>query len=169
MFCPKCGTQLPDGSGFCTGCGTKLSSAPRARAPRERTGYNSLLSLAFATVAFIFLFLPLLSNGVGIIAAEVFDLHVMVGIGKIFMIIAAVIYLGIVAINLMNLNLPAAVKNLAPLCFYGVVLFSQLFVMIGCIAEKFGITLGASWYIMLLVDACGILYELFPNLFKLKK
>ena len=25
MFCPKCGTQLPDGSKFCSFCGANLS------------------------------------------------------------------------------------------------------------------------------------------------
>lgn len=28
MFCPKCGTQLPDGSKFCGNCGAQLGAAP---------------------------------------------------------------------------------------------------------------------------------------------
>lgn len=28
MFCPKCGTKLPDGAKFCGSCGAQLSSAP---------------------------------------------------------------------------------------------------------------------------------------------
>ena len=27
MFCPKCGTNVPDGTGFCPSCGTKLGAA----------------------------------------------------------------------------------------------------------------------------------------------
>lgn len=27
MFCPKCGTQIPDGAQFCAICGNKLSNA----------------------------------------------------------------------------------------------------------------------------------------------
>lgn len=30
MFCPNCGTQLPDGSRFCTGCGTALHTSESA-------------------------------------------------------------------------------------------------------------------------------------------
>lgn len=30
MFCEKCGTQLPDGSAFCTACGAQLNAAPQA-------------------------------------------------------------------------------------------------------------------------------------------
>lgn len=39
MFCPNCGTNLPDGSAICTGCGYQLSrsqqSAPQQSAPRQ--------------------------------------------------------------------------------------------------------------------------------------
>lgn len=35
MFCTQCGTQLPDGSKFCTGCGAKIEVAPApAAAPQ---------------------------------------------------------------------------------------------------------------------------------------
>ena len=30
MFCPKCGTQLPDGAMFCTSCGNQLNNQPTA-------------------------------------------------------------------------------------------------------------------------------------------
>ena len=29
MFCPKCGTQNPDGSQFCGSCGTPFTHAPK--------------------------------------------------------------------------------------------------------------------------------------------
>ena len=29
MFCPKCGTQNPEGAPFCTNCGTQLAAAPQ--------------------------------------------------------------------------------------------------------------------------------------------
>lgn len=32
MFCPQCGSQLPDGSAFCGKCGAQLGAAP-ASAP----------------------------------------------------------------------------------------------------------------------------------------
>ena len=28
MFCPNCGTKLPDGAAFCSNCGTKIQAAP---------------------------------------------------------------------------------------------------------------------------------------------
>ena len=38
MFCPKCGTQLPDGSRFCASCGSQLGGAP-APAAAPQAGY----------------------------------------------------------------------------------------------------------------------------------
>ena len=32
MFCPKCGTQLPDNAGFCFKCGTRISAAAPSQA-----------------------------------------------------------------------------------------------------------------------------------------
>jgi len=34
LYCPKCGTQLPDGAGFCMTCGTRIAAAP----PSEPAG-----------------------------------------------------------------------------------------------------------------------------------
>ena len=28
MFCPNCGTKLPDGAAFCSNCGNKIQAAP---------------------------------------------------------------------------------------------------------------------------------------------
>ena len=30
FFCPKCGTQLPDGANVCSNCGTPIGAAPVA-------------------------------------------------------------------------------------------------------------------------------------------
>ena len=36
MFCPKCGTRLPDEAAFCTNCGAQLAAfRPAAPAPQE--------------------------------------------------------------------------------------------------------------------------------------
>ena len=35
MFCPNCGTQLPDGSKFCGKCGAQLGSAPAPQTPPQ--------------------------------------------------------------------------------------------------------------------------------------
>ena len=37
MFCPKCGTQLPDNAGFCMSCGTKIAgpASPQPAAPNQ--------------------------------------------------------------------------------------------------------------------------------------
>ncbi len=34
MFCPNCGTKLPDGAGFCSECGYSISGAAAARGPK---------------------------------------------------------------------------------------------------------------------------------------
>lgn len=44
MFCPKCGTQVPDGAQFCTNCGAKLNDSSFA----ERVN-NSFESFSDAT------------------------------------------------------------------------------------------------------------------------
>ncbi len=39
MFCPNCGTQLPDGSRFCNNCGTQIGAAPTG-GPAPAQGYQ---------------------------------------------------------------------------------------------------------------------------------
>ena len=45
MFCPKCGTQLPDNTEVCTNCGTKIagqsSAVPTAAPPAAVAGRKS--------------------------------------------------------------------------------------------------------------------------------
>ena len=33
MFCPNCGTKLPDEAAFCANCGEKLQAAPVQKEP----------------------------------------------------------------------------------------------------------------------------------------
>ncbi|ACV21286.1 Predicted membrane protein [Slackia heliotrinireducens] len=43
MFCPHCGTQLPDGSAFCANCGSQLNAAPNP-APAPMPGYGGAVA-----------------------------------------------------------------------------------------------------------------------------
>src|SRR5580658_6766919 len=38
MFCPTCGTQIPDDSSFCLKCGRSMSVAPNAPTLKEAAG-----------------------------------------------------------------------------------------------------------------------------------
>ncbi len=35
MFCTKCGSEMPDGTDFCTNCGARMGAASPAAAPAE--------------------------------------------------------------------------------------------------------------------------------------
>lgn len=74
MFCPKCGTNVPDGSRFCPSCGNTFNRAPGKaapmgmgqapfRAPSAGGGFNTmqLVSIGVSVLALIFAFLPWLS------------------------------------------------------------------------------------------------------------
>ncbi|MBO4902248.1 MAG: zinc-ribbon domain-containing protein [Lachnospiraceae bacterium] len=50
MFCPNCGTQLPDGAGFCSNCGYSLSGASAARAPKQENLSIEILKRAFQVI-----------------------------------------------------------------------------------------------------------------------
>ena len=170
MFCPKCGTQLPDNAEFCTGCGAKLSNAPTAKEPFKLPTYRELLSLAFATIIFILAFTPYIDMGpsVSMLAIKAFTLgDALLGIAKIFNIISLFIYIGYVAVSFIDLGIPSAIKKFIPLGFYGLFCFSQLFVFIFCIANK-GVTMGAAWYVIMAFLACAVVYELVPKLFKVE-
>lgn len=65
MFCPKCGSQLPDGSAFCGKCGVQLgqskTAAPTARVSSARPGGSvSPASIAAAVLAAIAIIVSLL-------------------------------------------------------------------------------------------------------------
>ena len=82
MFCEKCGTQLPDGSTFCTACGAQLnapaapqaapaqpvSAAPAAKAPNPGIG----LAIAGMVLGIIsFLCFPMITGVLAIIFGAV--------------------------------------------------------------------------------------------------
>ncbi len=50
MFCPKCGTQLPDGSRFCDHCGARLGSEEPSSRPEKSSGKKSWLPAAAGLV-----------------------------------------------------------------------------------------------------------------------
>ncbi|MBR5348495.1 MAG: zinc ribbon domain-containing protein [Lachnospiraceae bacterium] len=78
MFCPKCGAQLPDGSVFCSACGTQIvqqvntaaeqdaqQAAPVAPVvPKAATaGKYNILGAVFTVLCFFCLFLPFQGEG----------------------------------------------------------------------------------------------------------
>lgn len=52
MFCPKCGTQLPDGTAFCSSCGANLTGGPNPNAtngaPNTTPHQPSAVGIAFS-------------------------------------------------------------------------------------------------------------------------
>ena len=169
MFCPKCGAELPEGAQFCNKCGQQLGNAPVTPAPRKKEPFKlptrrGWISLAFSTILFILAFTPFVHPGVSLLSVSAFDAHAMFGLAKIFMIMSMAIYLCYVAVSLIDLGIPAAIKKFIPLAFYGLFAFSQLFTFIGCIIRD-GITMGASWYIIMLFVVIATVYEVLPKFF----
>ena len=169
MFCKKCGAEIPDGSGFCPKCGENLNGGSASK-PKEKfklPDTRGWISLGFQTLIFILLFVPFIDSGVSnsLLAVEAFKAHALFGVAKIFMIMSMCIYLFSLALNLIGLGIPSIVKKFAPLAMYGLFVFSQMFVFIGCCIMK-GVTMGASWYIILVMVGVAVVYELIPKLFK---
>ena len=46
MFCPNCGTQLPDGSAFCSSCGAQLGGAQAPQQPVQQPAYQQQPQMA---------------------------------------------------------------------------------------------------------------------------
>lgn len=193
MFCPKCGTELPDGSQFCPACGAQLGAqAPQQAAPQQgAAGSNAsgafkvpdafkLILLAWTTLVFIFGFLPLFGysySGFGYSASEsfsilhshMFDANVLLGFAKIFMIIDIIIFVVYVVSQFIDFNqflkLPFNVAEKSPLIYYCVYAVSMLFTLIGSIIEE-GFHPAACWYIAVVLCACGFFLILKPDLVK---
>lgn len=72
MFCPKCGSQVPDGSKFCPKCGGQFAAAaatpvaPATPAPVKATPSTDVFKIArivAAAVVLVAFFLPIVSVG----------------------------------------------------------------------------------------------------------
>lgn len=50
MFCPNCGTQLPDNAGFCSNCGYSVSGATAAGVPRQGNLSIEIIKRVFAVL-----------------------------------------------------------------------------------------------------------------------
>lgn len=168
MFCPKCGTQLPDNAEFCTGCGAKLSGGPAAREEFKHLTYRERVIFTLASVLALFVFLPLVDPEVSLLAREAFQLHALLGVAKVFLMLALGAYVFYAVAAFIDIGVPAIAKKIVMLCFLGVYALGQLFVMIAAIVIR-GATLGASWYIMLGVLAFTFVAFFIPNIIKDKK
>lgn len=45
MFCPKCGTQLPDNAEFCKSCGNQIKSKKTSESPRVSSSFSGISSV----------------------------------------------------------------------------------------------------------------------------
>lgn len=182
MFCPKCGTQLPDDAQFCAKCGAQVNGAPagapaaapakpaRTREPYKAPDTRGWISIGFTTLVFLLMFVPFIDAGpsVSLLAVEAFQIQALFGVAKIFMIVSIAIYFGNLVLNFMDLGLPSIIKKFVPLGMYATFVFAQLFVFIGCCIRN-GVTMGAAWYIILLAVGVAVVFELLPGLFAVCK
>lgn len=173
MFCPKCGNELKEGAQFCDKCGTPLNGSAPKTAKKEAFKLPTIrgwVSLAISTVVFVLMFMPFIDGGVSmsLLSIEAFNAHALFGVSKIFLIMSMAVYLCNVAVNLIDLGIPSAVKKFVPLAQYCLFVLSQLFTFIACCILK-GVTMGAAWYIILIVVAIAVVFELLPGLFKLEE
>ncbi|MBO4501503.1 MAG: zinc-ribbon domain-containing protein [Clostridia bacterium] len=177
MFCPKCGTQLPDNAEFCTGCGAKLSGGVAAREEFKHLTYRERVIFALAGVLALFVLVPTVDGGfsISLLSVEAFNIHALFGVAKIFLMLALAVYVFYAVASFIDIGVPSAVKKIVMLCYLGVYSLGQLFVMIGAMAVNDsiwgggGVTLGAAWYVMLIVLACTFVLFFVPKLIKDKK
>lgn len=65
MFCPNCGTKLPDNASFCGNCGARVGEMPiiptpaKGKSHKLSTGWITLISLVCVLALFCAIFLPI--------------------------------------------------------------------------------------------------------------
>ncbi|MBQ6182946.1 MAG: zinc ribbon domain-containing protein [Clostridia bacterium] len=168
MFCPKCGTQLPDNAEFCANCGAKLGAAAAPKEEFKHLTYRERIVFILASVLALFVFLPTIDPNATLLSFEAFKLHALFGVAKVFLMIALGVYAFYAVSCIIDMGIPSAVKKIVMLVFLGIYCLGQLFVFIGAIVVR-GITLGAAWYIMLGVFALTAVLFFIPKLIKDKK
>lgn len=189
MFCPKCGTTLPDGSQFCPACGAQLGAqAPQQAAPQQApAGTNaagafrmpnavSFTGLFFALLCFIFGFLPMIHvkgyGGWGLFEGNPFDLNVLAGFAKIFMIIQIILFVIYLISQFVDfnklLNLPFNVTEKAPIIYFCCYAAALLFSFIGGLVGGYGMHYAPAvcWYFAVVFCICGFIVILKPDLVK---
>ncbi|MDD4125590.1 MAG: zinc-ribbon domain-containing protein [Eubacteriales bacterium] len=186
MFCPKCGTQLPDSAKFCNVCGNQLGGAPTVQqqyapvqpkpaAPFKLPTLAERFVLAFSFAMFILMFLGWFRisgstfPAYSLFDGNLFDINALFGLAKIVNILNVFVFLGYVFFTYANINKTgygvssAYLKRLCGFIFYSAYLFCVLFTLIGSITEK-NCTVSAIWYFALLGAGLGFVMVLLPGL-----
>ena len=170
MFCPKCGTQLPDNAEFCASCGAKLGAAAAPKEEFKHLTYREKIVFILASILALFVFLSTIDAclSMNLLAVEAFKVHALFGVAKIFLMLALGVYAFYAVSCIIDMGIPSAVKKIVMLVYLGIYCLGQLFVMIGAIATR-GVTLGAAWYIMLGGFALTVVLFFIPKLIKDRK
>ncbi len=186
MFCPKCGMELPDGSQFCPACGAQLGAqtpAPQA-APQQGAkpagiftmpSVGSFAAMFVALLCFIFGFLPLISSKYGGSAGlfsggSAFDVNVLLGFGKIFMIIQIILFFVYLASQFVDfnkfLNIPFKVSEKMPIIYFACFGVALLFTFIGALigVSGFHFSPAVCWYFAVVFCICGFVLVFKPDL-----
>ena len=194
MFCPKCGTTLPDGSLFCPKCGAQLNApAPQQSAPQyynqpapQKTAQVSVnipnaakfVTMFFALMCFIFGFLALVHTKGGgnasLFDGSAFDVNAMLGIGKVLMIINIVVFAVYLISQFVNLNkflaIPFNMSEKMPVVYFGVYAVALLFVFIGSLigfssgGYKVSMMPAVCWYFAVVFCICGFVFVFKPEI-----
>jgi zinc-ribbon domain len=134
MFCPKCGTQLPDGSAACSSCGTTFA-APRAGAAAAVAGERMKSASTDALGAFK----TFATNPVGGLADAYHSLGPAkaLGVGLTFGIVFAVCILLSVYRIVPEFMRPTGVGGFFKLVIVAIVPFGALFVAAAAVRTIF--------------------------------
>ena len=189
MFCPKCGTTLPDGSQFCPACGAQLGAqAPQQAAPQQapaaagaKVSFNlpKIITIFFALMCFIFGFLPLIhvsfggygSSGELFSSGSAFSFNALVGIALIIMIIQIIVFIVYLISQFVDLNkylnLPINLSEKMPIIYFATYGAALLFTFIGALVGPGSGISGSPavcWYFAVVFCACGLLFVFKPNI-----
>ncbi len=179
MFCPKCGKQLADGE-LCTCSLNEAPAAPKAAGTFKlnKLNFGFLMSAILATFTLFLSFTDWysaenfgISLGMSAYMKDIGELNAMVGLTKVFLITAIVLYFIYMVTKIIDFNalIPAIgnidISKFAGLAYYVIFFFCFLFSFIGCCMED-QFTMSFAWFFALAITLIAIINIVAPRVLK---